>query len=170
MLAAVTSRVPHPDDDALLARRRGELAAMMLEARESTRDLVHALAPDAGYAETYRQNLRLAVDDFGALLRDADRGDLEGVHLQLAYLIGEYLIQRFGARWSIDDVPMSPTFGHVAIDVPLSSMSKDAATSDAIARVLPFELALQVVRAEPPRSVADVLAPRIAAIECARGA
>jgi len=135
----------------MLAQRRADLPQFQAEAVAATDTFLRTVIQ--GNALPYLKDLELFLPRLDELLgaetiQQQDRGWLL---TNVMYFLGEYMRQRYGGRWVLDDKPGSAQFGRYVMDVPSGA--------DGSMRVSPGDLAYRYLSAPPGRSIYPLLEP-----------
>lgn len=135
----------------LLKRRCDEFPAFV----EDSAPIIDELVRDTlGGGGSWRlADLEPFIDTLDTMLRDevfddADPEKRTWVACRVMYFLAELLIRRFGARWVIDTMPASRSFGQYVVDVPLEDRGLGTC------RVNVRDHARAFVAMSPPRSLA----------------
>lgn len=140
-----------PDDLALIERRRAGFDEFVADAVPATEDFVRSVIQED--PESHLKDLETFLPVLAAVLRDEDLDDeaIRWLHVRIMYMLGQYLCQRFGAGWVLDEVPGSPLFARYVIDIPVSETGSY--------RVDPSEMAYDILSADVPRDIYAVIHP-----------
>jgi hypothetical protein len=151
-------RTPTDRDNDLLLDAQERLARFVEESHKASHWLLETV--DAAQAELWLTNLELALPAIGELFANEDIPSEEQREwwLPLSAVLGDYVQQRFGGTWMVDDVPTSHSFGRPIIE--LHTHGREIHRFDVMARAVDF-LALP-----PPRDLMEsVVSPIQGALE-----
>lgn len=143
-------REPGPGERETLVERQASLERMLSERMPVLADFFQRLGHTDG-AMVLVEAPRF-VGPLDAFLRQQviTQEDRAWILARVAYFVGEYLVQRHGGIWFVDDDAESRHFLRIVV-------GRFSDGTNSVARIDPFEVAAALVDHRPPRSLAGTL-------------
>jgi len=129
-------RTPTDTDNARLLEAQDRLAKFIEEAHKASHWLLETIDP--AQTELWMTNLELALPAIGELFEreEIPAEEQREWWLPLSAVLGDYVQQRFGGTWMVDDVPTSHSFGRPIIE--LHTTGREIHRFDVMARAVDF--------------------------------
>lgn len=139
-----------PEEQAELARRQQQFEPFLEERMPVLTDFISALElPDAALvlvdADQFLHPLSQCVQ-----YEEIAAADRTWLLTRLGYFIGEWLVQRFGGCWFLDEIPESRYFLHYVVG-QFTQLANRQTMLD------PFQVAADLVDTPAPRELAQLL-------------